>query len=209
MTTVAIMVNPFSTRHTRPGCIVPLDGDGAPLDVGTLLERLRDVGGTGAIVGPHGSGKSGLLLHLAETLEARGTRVRRVRLRTSRDAWQAVGAIRSAGRSGTVCLDGWECLAAPVRGLLRLLSWAAGCGLIVTAHRRGRLPVLATCRTSVALLDSIVGRLPGKAVWYGTLIRPEDVRSAYERRRGDVREALYELYDVFERRSRGGMPHRS
>lgn len=201
--------NPFSTRHTRPGSIVPLDGRGSPLDIPLLVGRLRRAGGVGAIVGPHGSGKSTLLLRLADEIEAGGTRVERVRMRGWWNVSRTVVAFRNAGRSGIVCIDGWERLASPVRRLVRLLAWATGRGLVVTMHRRDSMPELATCRTSPGLLAAIVDRLPGRSDWYGTLIGAQDVRAAFDRRRGDIREALYDLYDVFERRARGSVPRRS
>lgn len=201
--------NPFSTRHTRPGSIVPLDGTGAPLDLPLLIGRLRRAGGVGAIVGPHGSGKSTLLLRVADEIEAGGTSVARLRMRSWRDGWRTIAAFRIVGRNGIVCIDGWECLAGPVRRLVRLLAWATGRGLVVTMHRRDSMPELATCLTSPGLLASIVDRLPGRSDWYGTLIGAEDVRTAFDRRRGDIREALYDLYDVFERRARGMVPRRS
>ena len=201
--------NPFSTRHTRPGCIVPLDGHGLPIDVDGLLDRLRRVGGTAAIVGPHGSGKSTLLVKVADALEASGVRVMRVRLRTWRDVAGVVDAIKRTGRRGAVCVDSWECLSVVIRGLVRLAALARGCGLVVTTHHDGGMPVLARCHTSRALLESIVGRLPGRAHWYGTVIQSQDIEAAFGRRRGDIREALYDLYDVFELRSRQVVPQRS
>lgn len=200
--------NPFSTRHTRPGRIMPLDGQGSPLDIVALLDRLHRCGSC-AIIGPHGSGKSTLLLRLADAIEAAGGRVRLVRVRSWFDVWHAIVASRIIGRNGTVCIDGWECLPRLARALLRFLSWWGRRGLLVTAHQPDSMTTLATCRTSPVLLESIVGRLPGRAAWYGTLIDAADVRDAYARQRGDIREALYDLYDVFERRSRRFVPRRS
>jgi hypothetical protein len=201
--------NPFATRHVRPGSIVPLDGRGAPLDIPLLVGRLRRSGGTGAIVGPHGSGKSTLLLRLAAEIEAGGTRVERVRVRGWRDVVRTLVACRAAGRNGTVCIDGWERLAGPLRRLVRLLARVTGRALVVTMHRRDSMPELATCGTTAGLLAAIVDRLPGRADWYGRLIGAEDIRAAFEHRHGDVREALFDLYDVFERRARDGVPRRS
>jgi hypothetical protein len=203
------VTNPFSTRHTRPGSIVPLDDGGKPIDIRDLVDRLHHVGGAAAIVGPHGSGKSTLLSRLADTLEEHGTRVVRLRLRSWRDAWRVVPAILGAGRRGAVCIDSWECLAMPARGFAWLVACLAGRWLVVTTHAGGWLPVLARCRTTPELLDSIVSRLPGRNDWYGTLIHAGDVTAAFDRRRGDIREALYDLYDVYEARSRGLWLNRS
>lgn len=203
------VTNPFSTRHTRPGSIVPLDAAGAPMSVGRLVERLHRAGGSAVIAGPHGSGKSTLLWRLADAIEAGGSRVVRLRLRSWRDAGRVVSAVRLAGRLGTVCIDSWECLPGPLRTPLALVAMGTKRRLVVTAHGGCGLPVLVRCRTSRSLLEAIVGRLPGAEHWYGTVIEATDVEAAFCRRRGDIREALYELYDVFEARTRGFVPQRS
>jgi energy-coupling factor transporter ATP-binding protein EcfA2 len=159
---------------------------GRPVDLEMLLERARNLGGTAAIVGPHGSGKSTLLVRLAETL------VRPV-------AW---AAIRQAVPGSTVCIDSWECISRPVRGLLRLAASVSGCGLLVTSHRAGEMPVLMRCSTNPVLLRSIVRSLPGHELWQGTLICSADIEESFARHGGNLRESLYELYDRFEGRAR-------
>lgn len=205
--------NPFATRHTRPGRVEPLDGHGHPRDVAALLDRLTALGGRGAILGPHGSGKTTLLEHLSRALEARGTKVERVRLRAWRDgaaaaAYDLAAASRailrcSAGQA--VCIDGWEQMG-PAAAAAAALAWLRGGGLVVTTHRATRLPLLVTCDTSPALLAGIVRRLPGHASWGGVVIRDADLEAAFLSNGGDIRESLYELYDRFEdrRRSPGG-----
>ena len=58
--------NPFSTRRISPGAIpyVLPPGENAY----ALVDRLRQAGWWGEIVGPHGSGKSTLLATLADAL---------------------------------------------------------------------------------------------------------------------------------------------
>lgn len=194
--------NPFATRFTRPGCIEPLDVMGRPVDLEMLLERVRSLGGTAAIVGPHGSGKSTLLVRLAETLARHGQRAQRVRLHSWRDTPVAWSAIRQAVTGSTVCIDSWECVSRPVRGLLRLAASVSGCGLLVTSHRAGEMPVLMRCSTNLVLLRSIVRSLPGHELWQGTLIRSADIEEVFARHGGNLRESLYELYDRFEDRAR-------
>ena len=59
-------------------------------------------------------------------------------------------------------------------------------GLVITSHRCGLLPTLVECETSAPLLREIVETLhPGQ---------PE-VDLLFDRHRGNVREALRELYD--------------
>lgn len=193
-----VVSNPFSTRFTRPGCITPLDRRGRRIDIDAILERLRRVGGTAAIVGPHGSGKSTLLAYLADTLERRGQRVERVRLHSWRDAFTVWAAIRRAPVRGIVCIDSWECLGAAARSMLHTAARLSGRGLLVTVHRRGGMPQLVECVTTVGLLRAIVRTLPGYEGWHGTWIREADVESAFAMHGGNLRESLYELYDRFE-----------
>ena len=190
--------NPFATRFTRPGSIEPLDRLGRCVDVDALLERLHRLGGTAAIVGPHGSGKSTLLVHLADAIERRGEWVRRVRLRSWRDASEVWKAIRLAPPRGTVCIDSWECVGFATRSLLRVAARLAGCGLLVTAHHGAGMPQLVHCGTTASLLRSIVRTLPGHERWHGTWIREADIDSAFAVHGGNIRESLYQLYDRFE-----------
>ena len=190
--------NPFSTRFTRPGRIQPLDEAGRPVDVERLLERLRDLGGTAAIVGPHGSGKSTLLAYLAEAIERRGGQSPRIRLRSWRDGLAAWRTIWQSVAGETVCIDSWECIGPATRILLRLAARLSGCGLLVTSHRRLGMPELTRCGTSVILLRAIVRSLPYHADWHGTLICEADIEAAFANHGGNLRESLYTLYDRFE-----------
>jgi hypothetical protein len=201
--------NPFATRHTRPGRLVPLDRFGAPHDVAALLERLVAVDGRAAIRGPHGSGKSTLLEHLARAVERRGTPVVRTRLRSWRDgavaaATDAAACLRAVAGcpvGGLVCIDGWEQLgpaALVAVGLARLRR----CGLVVTTHRHSRLPLLVACATTPALFAAVVHQLPHGGSWHDGVILAADLEAAFARHGGNIREALYELYDRFEERTR-------
>lgn len=190
--------NPFSTRFTQPGRIVPLDDAGRRIDADRLLERLHALGGTAAIVGPHGSGKSTLLVHLADAIKRRGGQATRIRLHSRQDAWAAWRAIRGAATGGTVCIDSWERLGLAARGLLRLVARLSGCGLLVTSHHGAGMPELTRCGTNAIVLHAIVGRLPDHARWHGILIREADIEAAFANHGGNLRESLYELYDRFE-----------
>lgn len=190
--------NPFSTRFTQPGRIVPLDDTGRRIDADRLLERLNALGGTASIVGPHGSGKSTMLVHLADAIKRRGGQATWIRLHSRQDAWAAWTAIRGSAPGGTVCIDSWERLGLATRSLLRLVAHLSGCGLLVTAHRGTGMPELTRCGTNAILLHAIVGSLPDHARWHGMLIREADVEAAFANHGGNLRESLYELYDRFE-----------
>lgn len=190
--------NPFSTRFTRPGRLAPLDADGRPLDLDALLERLVALGGRAAIEGPHGSGKTSLLTALAARIDATGGETRFVRVRGAADAGSVLRDLGGPTTVTTVCVDGWERLARPVAALVR---WGAAClgrSLIVTAHRPTGLPLLHRCRPSAMVFARIVHQqLPD----HGGRITDEDLSAAFTRHSGNLREALYDLYDRYEHRT--------
>ena len=189
--------NPFCTRHVRPGRLPSFDAAGRPVDLAVVADRFMALGASAAIVGPHGSGKTTLLGHLAELLQRRGVAVVRVRIERGRDVVALADACRRARGGGTVCVDSWERLGRPCALLVR--RWAVGCGarLLVTTHRPGPFPTLWECRSTPAVLKAIVARLPCEpAPAVGEL------DDAFARASGDLREALFLLYDLFEQRAR-------
>jgi len=189
--------NPFATRHTRPGRLAPRDSAGDLLDLAVLAARARRLG-VAALVGPHGSGKSNLLGALARRLAADGLPVETIRIRVPSDGLHLLGLVRRAPRGATLCVDGWECLGRVGAALVRWSAATRRVGLLVTCHRPFGVPTLARCETTPALLTRLVADLPD----HGGLVADADIAAAFEARRGDVREALYDLYDRFERRAR-------
>lgn len=197
------VANPFCTRHVRPGRLPSFDAAGRPVDLARVLTRLADSDGSAAIVGPHGSGKTTLLGHLADALEAEGRRVARVRISRSRDAVALLAAVVRARRGDIVCVDSWERLGRPWALVVRWCAAAARARLLVTAHRTGPLPTLWQCTTTPAVLAAIVSRLPcGDPA--ARLIDEADMQHAFGRASGNIREALFLLYDTFEARARAG-----
>lgn len=193
--------NPFSTRHVRPGRLPSFDAAGHPVDLAGLLARFTDLGVSAAIVGPHGSGKTTLLGHLADALEAERRRVSRVRMRGGGDARMLLGMVARARRGDIICVDSWERLGMPWAFLIQSCAAALRTRLIVTAHRAGAMPMLWECTTTPAVLSAIVARLPCSRA--GVPAMPEaDIEEAFFKSSGDIREALFLLYDTFEARSR-------
>lgn len=197
MTVAAARRNPFATRHTRPGRVAPRTAAGAPVDVAHLAARGLDLR-RAAIEGPHGAGKTNLLEALARHLAAAGRLAGSTRARSWADGPAVLGMVRRAAPGATVCIDSWEALGPAWRGLVRRAAAWRGVGLLVTCHRARDLPVLVRCTTTPALLAGIVADLPD----HGGLIRAADIEDAFTARRGNLREALYDLYDRFERRAR-------
>ena len=193
--------NPFATekvlaaiRYTDPA------GDpGTGLEAAAaLVARCEAIGGRAAIVGPHGSGKTTLLEDLASVLARRGLRV--VALRLDADRRRLPRTWRRTARQLTavdvVCLDGAEQLG-PLPWLrFRWQARRAGC-VLVTTHRPGRLPTLVTCATNAGLLDRITRRLAPHR-----LPGAPPAEDLFARHRGNLRDALRELYDVYASRGR-------
>jgi energy-coupling factor transporter ATP-binding protein EcfA2 len=185
----------------------------------SLLPRLEALRYRAAIVGPHGSGKTTLLEDLEGVLAERGFRIVHVRLDTDdprlpREWWSSasVASVDSPASSASsassssrldegviVCLDGAEQLG-PIAWLrFRWRARRAG-GLIVTTHRPGRLATLIECTTSAGLLHRIIRRLAPDVV-DGSPSAPS-AADLFARHRGNIREALRELYDVYADRTR-------
>jgi hypothetical protein len=190
--------NPFATRFTRPGRLETRDRDGTPLDPGPLVDALDRLGGSAAIEGPHGSGKTTLLLAIADLLEARQRLARLVRLRSRRDAREALALLRAAAPGSVLCIDSWEQAGCWTAAAIRRASRRRAIGLLVTSHRATGLPVLHRGTTSPTLLARLVADLPS----HGGVITAADVSDAHDRHAGDLRAALFDLYDRFEARIR-------
>jgi hypothetical protein len=160
----------------------------------SLLLRLEALRYRAAIVGPHGSGKTTLLEDLAGVLAERGFRITHVRLDT--DGPRLPREWRSTARlldgSDIVCLDGAEQLGPIAWQRFRWRARRAG-GLIVTTHSHGRLTTLIECTTSVSLLHRIIERLAPN----GLAAAAPPAAELFARHRGNLRDALRELYDIY------------
>jgi hypothetical protein len=164
-----------------------------------VVARLAAQRWRGAIVGPHGAGKTTLLEDLGERLATQGWRLRWVRLsrespRLSPDQQHTLTGL---GVRDFVLLDGAEQLGAFAWWRVRWWTRRAG-GLVVTTHKDGRLPTLWRCATTPDLLRTLVREL-------NVSLAEGDAEALHVRHRGNVREALRELYD----RAGGSAPQNS
>ncbi len=187
-TTLPAHTNPFASHRVEalayrwPGFVWP-----------DLLARLAASGYRGAVVGPKGSGKTTLLDGLTPRLAERGVASLRVTLRADDRHPRCRLVSELAGANLTrlaVVVDGAEQLTAPSWLLLRLRCRRAR-GLVVTSHRPGRLPTVATCATSPTLLAELVAELAPAAA---ATLAPH-LPQLWAERRGNLRLCLRDLYD--------------
>ena len=197
--------NPFATRYVASARLAPRDSRGRVLDLPAIVDRLGAIGGSGAIEGPHGTGKSTLLFHLSEVIAAESRPVVRIRMRSRGDVLGVLESMRQTPRGGLACIDSWELLGTVGRSMVRCMARGLGIGLMVTSHGPTDLPTLVSCRGSRALLEALVSQLPGHGEWFGTTIIPADLDAAIIDAGEDLRKAFDLLYDRFER-SRAAAP---
>jgi hypothetical protein len=152
-----------------------------------LMRRLAAMNYRGAIVGPHGSGKTTLLEDLEARLNVAGQATIHLRLWDQKRALGSKDRAMLANASTIVLVDGAEQLSA--FRWLRLQRTTRRCrGLIVTQHREGRLPMIVRTQTSPRLLAEMVRSLDRE-------MPSLECETLFARHRGNLREAVRELYD--------------
>ena len=187
--------NPFATRFTRPGAIPYLfaDGESAP----ALIERLRTHDWCGQIIGPHGSGKSTLLAALVPALEAAGKTVVSLALHQGQRHLPPFDRALLSEHAQLI-IDGYEQLSWWSRWRASSLCRRTRAGLIVTAHSDVGLPTIYQTQPSEALAQRVVKSLLSAGE---VTITPADVSTAFSVAKGDVRETLFKLFDVYQQRA--------
>jgi hypothetical protein len=186
--------NPFETRRIN---LVPYQPQGWSWE--ELLQRLRNLHYRAAVVGGFGSGKSRLLQELGSHLEKQGLRASMFRVGPGCSSCPEGLFMRmmvASRNSDVILLDEADRLPRHVWAFVRLLSMKAH-GMIVTSHEPGLLPVLVECRTSVQLLEDILGELVGEE----RKTIQELSGQLFREHRGNIREVLRALYDVYAERT--------
>ncbi len=187
--------NPFATRHTRPGSLPFLFPAGE--DVAQLIERLRTAGWWGEIVGPHGSGKSTLLAALEPELKKAGRQVLRNSLHDGQrqlpaDVWRQ----RFTSHTQLV-IDGYEQLGRWQRWRIKRRCKLSNCGLLATVHSSAGLPELYRTSPDLEMAVRIVQSLLSDE---DRTISADQITACFRAHHGNLREMLFALYDVYERR---------
>jgi len=186
--------NPFSTRFVRPGAIPFVFSAGQ--SAAMVVQRLGEQHWWGQITGDHGSGKSTLLATLVPALEATGRNVVSVSLHQNEHRLPPLDRSDFSGATQLV-IDGYEQLSWWSRWRVKSLCRRRGAGLLVTAHADVGLPTLYRTEPSEEIARAVVRRLLPEQ---NAGITPDDISNAYSATKGNLREALFRLYDVYQRR---------
>ncbi len=186
--------NPFSTRHTRPGAIPFFFSPGQNAE--QLVELLRSEDWRGEIVGPHGSGKSSLLCALLPALQNAGRSTLLIELHDGQRRLPVdLRRVDGMTENTVVIVDGYEQLSFWSRLQLKGFCRRRRLGLVVTSHRPAGLPLLLRTSASLTLAEEIVQfLLRGQQ----RLVDASDLAQRFDRHRGDLRELLFDLYDLYE-----------
>jgi hypothetical protein len=189
--------NPYSTRFVRPGAIEYVFPEG--VSAHSLLGRLEASAWHGAVVGPHGSGKSTLLATLRSPLQRRGRKVEAFTLRAGERRLPLDRATMDTWDAQTqVVVDGYEQLGRRARIRLHSACRRARCGLLATSHRPlwwPWLPTLIVTETTLPLAMRVIARIDAS----GRLaVSPPALAQLLADRNGDLREVLFDLYDLYQ-----------
>ena len=194
--------NPFATRFTRPGSIPFLFPPGQSA-VG-LLDLLRNSDWQGEIIGPHGSGKSSLLVEFLPRIGDAGRNVVQFSLH-QRDRTLPISKadVKGWNSQTQVVIDGYEQLS--WWGKRRLQRWvkAHNAGLLITAHEPMGLPSLYSTQPTLPLARQIVAQLLGDTTT--NPLTDDDIAAAFATHGANLREMLFSLYDVYQQRQTPGV----
>jgi hypothetical protein len=198
--TQSIPSNPFSSRNVRPGAVPFIFRPGESAE--KLVDQLAADQWCGQIIGPHGSGKSTLLAELMPQLAARGRKVSLCELHDGERRLPTSAPALSRLTSGDqLVIDGYEQLGWWARLNIRSRAWRNGFGLLVTAHQDVGLPTLYATAVDREIAHRVLAHLlPGGAA----SITAEDLDFRLAAQQGNLREALFDLYDLYEERKPRG-----
>ncbi|MFO0612135.1 MAG: hypothetical protein U0414_06095 [Polyangiaceae bacterium] len=189
--------NPFNAADHAPGALPWFES--TPGELAGLVDRALEARAPMQMVGAHGTGKSTLLVHLEAAARERGSNV--VLFRGSRGApLRRVLSLRGSSARPLVLVDEMEELGALTRIATLAAARLAGGAVVVSTHRDLGLDTLVTraidARTAARVVDHLL------VASRRTDLRPLSMRvldSTLARHRGNLRDVLFELYDVAER----------
>lgn len=164
--------------------------DGVVLD--EVIAKLRRKGYRGALVGPHGTGKTTLLREVGDRLIGDGLSPMPLFMNSEDRGrlprhWRS--AVRMAGHGDALLLDGYDLLPRWARVWVLHASRGAS-AVVVTSHRRSVLKTVAKTASSPAMLRRLVAELTDEYA-AGSV----DCEALWQQHHGNLRDALRELYD--------------
>lgn len=216
LVTSRLISNPFATRFVAPGRI-PWIGTEAT-DLQSLSRRFLDeLGARGAIIGPHGTGKTTTLVHLMPMLgrvryrhligeppqlsEASESNLIWLQLRAQNQPWRTVLSSREHWGNGRILiLDGFEQLSRLLRYWLIATTKLRKTGLLVTAHTAVPLPTLYATSMNLETAVRVIRHV--HPTWLEDAHRKSALASLLEKHHQNLREVMMDLYDAVEQQSR-------
>ena len=155
--------------------------------VESLFDDFLRLGSKGQLVGQEGTGKTTLLEHLACEAERRGLTVER----------QRAEYLKPMGRCDILCLDSAQVMSWIAWKRLLLNCARESRGLLIAAHTSRGLPTLYTGQISSETACRVVRHL--LVGWDVPEIHDEEIARLLTVRHGNLRLALFDLYDWYER----------
>ena len=193
--TISFKQNPFATRWTQPeACLFLFPPENS---IEQVLDQLQQQQGWGQIVGPHGSGKSTLLASLKPALENRGQRLALYSLHQGQRQLPMKWSDNLLQDATQVIVDGFEQLSKFSQYRIKRYCRKFNKGLLITTHQSLGFADLIHLQPDLVTALRVVAHLQRN---HSEIIGADDVRRHYRHHSQNLRELLFSLYDLFEKR---------
>lgn len=198
MTIPSRRANPFATcwvnPDTAPLCVVDEE------TLRQLIDKLKQPGAQGAIVGPHGSGKTTVARRVADHFRCEGWRVYWSELHDGKRDDAGVIPAANEDANALQVVDGYEQLGWFQRWRIRRRCRRSKARLLVTSHSSTSLPTLLRLEPDIETALEVFRQLTAEIP---TRVTPKDVAAAFKACKGNLRDVLFQLYDLHELRKSG------
>ena len=164
----------------------------------SLWDKLSEMNFRAAIVGGHGSGKTTLLEKLQPKITAKGYKTKMAFANQDKPYLRSdLKMILADMDNWDICLlDGADHLPAFSFRSLKQAFIKADKGLIITVHKPSKLPTLIKCSPDLELFKDIISEL----LRDHPLPTDQEISLIYNCHRGNLREALWDMYDIWAER---------